>query len=239
MAATDATPLPINAQAYRHYYYVYDSNGDPVAAPASHVVQASVDGAAFSGTGITGPTAVSDGLFYVEIDATRMTSSCTILKVTATGIKTLFITLYPVQNNDIPVNIQQINNNGAAANTLEADLVAGLALGSDITALNNISTAQVQTEVTNALNTYDPPTKTEMDAAFTALNDIAASDVWNHAILTGFPASRILRAIAALSAKLSGANTDTNVLREIDDSGVMLTVTVDPDGNRTAVVVAT
>src|SRR5690606_27532318 len=39
--------------------------------------------------------------------------------------------------------------------------------------------AEVQSEVTDALNAYDPPTNTEMQTAFNALNDLSASDVWS------------------------------------------------------------
>ena len=36
---------------------------------------------------------------------------------------------------------------------------------------------EVQSEVTDALNAYDPPTKTEMDNGFAALNDVSAAEV--------------------------------------------------------------
>lgn len=36
---------------------------------------------------------------------------------------------------------------------------------------------EVQSEVTDALNAYDPPTDAEMDAAFAALNDLSAAEV--------------------------------------------------------------
>lgn len=37
--------------------------------------------------------------------------------------------------------------------------------------------AEVQSEVTDALNAYDPPTKTELDAGFAALNDLSSIEV--------------------------------------------------------------
>lgn len=44
-------------------------------------------------------------------------------------------------------------------------------------ALNDLTTAQVNTEVDNALGDYDGPTKAEMDTGFAALNDLSAAQV--------------------------------------------------------------
>lgn len=62
------------------------------------------------------------------------------------------------------------------------------AAGAGLTAIpwNSDWDAEVQSECTDALNAYDPPTKAEMDTAHSttdgkidALNNIAASDVWD------------------------------------------------------------
>ncbi len=47
--------------------------------------------------------------------------------------------------------------------------VSGLATSAEITALNDLSAAQVQTAVGTALGTYDVPTKTELDSAVSPL----------------------------------------------------------------------
>lgn len=51
--------------------------------------------------------------------------------------------------------------------------------GAGLTAVpwNSAWDAEVESECTDALNTYDPPTKTEMDTGFSGLNDISTSDV--------------------------------------------------------------
>lgn len=46
-----------------------------------------------------------------------------------------------------------------------------------ITALQDISTAEVNTEVDSALSDYDAPTKAELDSGLAALNDVSAADV--------------------------------------------------------------
>jgi len=51
------------------------------------------------------------------------------------------------------------------------------AVADSITALNNLSAADVNAEVDTALADYDGPTNTEMNAAFAALNDLSAADV--------------------------------------------------------------
>jgi len=48
-----------------------------------------------------------------------------------------------------------------------------------VNALGTQAKSDVNIECQSALNSYDPPTKAEMDAAFAGLNDISADDVWN------------------------------------------------------------
>jgi hypothetical protein len=97
-----------------------------------------------------------------------------------------------LQTDDIPGAITALNDPTAAA---VADAVwdeakaghvgAGSfgeevqahALSTEISALNDISTAEVNTEVDTALADYDPPTKAELDSGFAALNDPTAASV--------------------------------------------------------------
>jgi hypothetical protein len=61
-----------------------------------------------------------------------------------------------------------------------AAIIATLgAAGAGLTALpwNAAWDAEVQSECTDALNAYDPPTKAELDAAMAALNDLSAAEV--------------------------------------------------------------
>ena len=51
----------------------------------------------------------------------------------------------------------------------------GTTIPNQITGLNNLSAADVNTEVDTALADYDAPTKAELDAGFAALNDLSAA----------------------------------------------------------------
>lgn len=129
---------------------------------------------------------------------------------------------------------------------------------SDIAALNDLSAAQVNTEVDTALTDYDAPTKAELDAGFAALNDITATDVWAAATRTltagtnlndlsttdilgmAYEGSedfqdflRLMRAV--LLGKTSGAGTGTENFRDAADSKNRVTSTIDGNGDRTAI----
>ncbi len=77
---------------------------------------------------------------------------------------------------------------GAGTRVLTAGTNIALAKGTGVTGFNDLSAAQVNSEVDTALADYDAPTKTEMDSAFAALNDLSATDVenavWNADITT-------------------------------------------------------
>jgi len=51
----------------------------------------------------------------------------------------------------------------------------GTTIPNQITALNNVSSADVTTACTSSLNTYDPPTKTEMDGVHTTTDALITS----------------------------------------------------------------
>ncbi len=95
-----------------------------------------------------------------------------------------------------PTNNRFTLNDGPGFNTSIGDIIliypADPTIGTDVTsvledtgatipaqisALNNLSAAQVNAEVDTALSDYDGPTKTELDAGFAALNDLSAADV--------------------------------------------------------------
>ncbi|HEU4752009.1 MAG TPA: hypothetical protein VFU47_02795, partial [Armatimonadota bacterium] len=87
---------------------------------------------------------------------------------------------------DLDDQLDAIKSDTAAilADTSEIGLAgAGLTeaggTGDQLTAVpwNAAWDAEVQSEATDALNAYDPPTKTEIDAGFAALNDLDATEV--------------------------------------------------------------
>jgi len=65
----------------------------------------------------------------------------------------------------------------AVFDQLYAASAPGAATPASISALNNLSAAQVNAEVDTALADYDAPTKAELDAGFAALNDLSAAEV--------------------------------------------------------------
>jgi hypothetical protein len=141
---------------------------------------------------------------------------------------------------EMDANSTKLINIEADTNELQTDDVPGL-----IAALNNISTAQVNTEVDTALADYDAPTKAELDSAIATLNNLSATDI-NAQMLdvlntdTLIDGKTIVQALqigtAILGGKVSGAGTGTEVFVGADGSTVRVTVTVDANGNRTAVV---
>ncbi len=142
------------------------------------------------------------------------------------------------------------------------------AAGAGLTAVpwNTAWAAQVESEATDALNAYDPPTKAELDtgtasvqAAITAastsvqtavsaastsvqtaisgLNDITVADILAGNIETE-TLQQVLRLMrAVLVGKSAGGGTATLEFQDRADSKARVTATVDADGNRTAVTV--
>lgn len=72
----------------------------------------------------------------------------------------------------------QAELDGIQADTEDLQTQIGVA-GAGLTAVpwNATWDAEVQSECTDALNAYDPPTDAEMDTAFAALNDITVADI--------------------------------------------------------------
>lgn len=115
--------------------------------------------------------------------------------------------------------------------------------GDQLTAVpwNSSWDAEVQSECTDALNAYDPPTKTEMDAGFSALNDPSAATIASTILaagdVDGYTVEETLKlCLAALAGKLSGASGTTITIRSAADDADRIVATVDSNGNRTAVV---
>lgn len=112
----------------------------------------------------------------------------------------------------------------------------GTTIPAQITALNNISIDDVNTAVTNRLNLYDPPTKTEMDAGFAALNDVTAAEIWDAIVEGAYSYKDYMRLIGSVMfGKASGGNTTNIKFRDIADTKNRIDETVDAYGNRTSV----
>ena len=101
---------------------------------------------------------------------------------------------------------------------------AGVDISADIAAVKvDTAAVLVDTDVT-------------IPALIAALNDLSTTDIETIVIETGYTLKQTLQLIAAATAsKLSGAATNTNTIRSLDDSADRITATVDSDGNRSAV----
>ena len=67
--------------------------------------------------------------------------------------------------------------------------------------------------------------------------DTIAAQVWSQAIEAGLSAEEVTRIMfSVLTGKVSGAETGTERFRDVADTKDRLVVTVDDDGNRSAVV---
>ena len=106
MATTDARPYPKYATAYRHYFWLYDGDGDPQASAADLTAQVSIDGAAWT-TAAGAPVEIGEGLYYLELSTSETTcdSVSILVETSSTGVKSETATLYPTQDGDIEVDL--------------------------------------------------------------------------------------------------------------------------------------
>ena len=89
--------------------------------------------------------------------------------------------------------------------------------------------AEVQSECTDALNAYDPPTKAELDSGLAGLNDITADDVWDATSATLSTSFEVLidRIYQMTSNKMTvNESTGAAALRNVGDTGDIATGSV-------------
>ena len=108
MAATDATPLPIKAAAYRVTVPILDADGDLVTAAATLDSEVSKDGGTFADcTNEATEIATSSGMYFLDLTATEMTADtvAVIVKTGTAGAKTTPIVMYPQEDGDVNVDV--------------------------------------------------------------------------------------------------------------------------------------
>src|SRR5574343_71367 len=117
------------------------------------------------------------------------------------------------------------------------EVVTALGTGSTLTAIpwNAAWDAEVQSECTDALNAYDPPTAAELTSAVTAVK--LASDGLDAVVIeTGVNARQAMSVVLASAAGvLSGAATTSIAIKGGNVATTRIAATVDSDGNRSAV----
>jgi hypothetical protein len=149
MAATDAKIYPIKNQAYRATLVILDADGDPVSGATGLDSEVSKDGGTFADcTSEATEIATASGIYFLDLTATEMNADTVAVQVktTSSGAKTTVLVFYPLEDADIRVNAVQWA--GSATATTNVALKTTLAKTTDITGFNDISTANVQTELT-------------------------------------------------------------------------------------------
>ena len=117
MAASDATAIPIKNQAYRVTFPILDNDGDLVTGAAGLDTEISKDGGTFTDcTNEATEIATSSGMYYLDLTATEMNADTVaiIVKTSTTDAKTTPMVMYPAENGDIPVNVEQWNGTAVA-----------------------------------------------------------------------------------------------------------------------------
>ena len=95
------------------------------------------------------------------------------------------------------------------------------------------ATDQITAAATASLNTYDPPTKAEMDAGLAALNDIAASDVVTALTADGVAWDDFAAAVMAVLFGKASVSGSVVTYKKRDGTTGKVAVTHDASGNRT------
>ncbi|TVM02600.1 MAG: hypothetical protein CV087_09370 [Candidatus Brocadia sp. WS118] len=179
MAASDAKPYPKKNEAFRVTFPIFDDDGDLVSGAAGLDSEISKDGGTFTDcTNEATEIATSSGMYFLDLTATEMNADTVtiIVKTSTSGAKTTPIVLYPVEDGDIPVDVRQWM--GSAPNSLQSGRMDSYIGAKDsAVGLSTQEKADANAEMDTALADYDGPTKAELDAAQTAIqNDIAALD---------------------------------------------------------------
>jgi hypothetical protein len=148
MAATDATPIPVKNQAYRVTFPILDADGDLVTGATGLDSEVSKDAGTYTDcTNEATEIATASGTYYLDLTATEMNADTVaiIVKTTSSGAKTTPMVLYPNKTGGLSVNVTSWA--GTATGTGNVAIKNTLAKTTDITGFNDISTANVQTEL--------------------------------------------------------------------------------------------
>lgn len=203
MAASDAKPVPQKNVAYRVTFPILDADGDLVSGASALDSEVSKDGGTFADcTNEATEIATSSGVYYLDLTATEMNADTVaiIVKTSTSGAKTTTLVMYPEEAGDIRVNVTQWTGNTVTASSGNPDvniesmdndvitstkIAAGaIAKGDQLTGLNDLSAADVNTQVDTALTDihldhllaadYDPASKPGTATAL--LNELVESD---------------------------------------------------------------
>ena len=239
MATTDATPIPVKNQAYRVTFPILDADGDLVTAATALDSEVSKDAGTFVDcTNEATEIATSSGMYYLDLTATEMNADTVaiIVKTTSSGAKTTPMVLYPNKAGGLAVNVTAWA--GSATGTGNVAIKNTLAKTTDITGFNDITTANVQTELTTygalkpttAGRTLDVTTTGEAGvdwanigapATVVALSGTtvkAATDVTNPVTLTAaYDAAKVAASQASVNTIATYVDTEVASIKTVTD----------------------
>jgi len=158
MATTDAFYYPKSNTAYRVYFPIVDADGDLVGDASGLDSEISIDGATMADcTNEATWIASSAGSYYLELTATEMNSSCSIVEVNSTNGKETVLVFYPMGTDDygsttgvnvgsVQTAVDAINAGHAQASTLDTVLADTTHIASIQSAVDDIltDTADIQ-----------------------------------------------------------------------------------------------
>src|SRR3954470_14436745 len=111
MAATDASPLPVQNKAWRFTVRILDSTGSWVTGATGLGSEVSKDQGTFADcTNEATEIATSSGMYYLDLTSTEMNADCVavIVKTSTSGAKTTCLVFYPQETGDIKVDVQSL-----------------------------------------------------------------------------------------------------------------------------------
>lgn len=147
MATTDAKAFPFKNTAYRVTFPILDADGDLVAGATGLDSEISKDAGTFTDcTNEATQILTSSGIYYLDLTSTEMNADTVAVIVKSTEGKTTALVFYPLEAGDITANVVQWA--GTANTTSDIAIKTTLAKTTHITGFNDISTANVQTELT-------------------------------------------------------------------------------------------
>ncbi len=114
MAAADAMPIPKKNTAFRYYFTIRKKDSTIVTGWSGPDSERSLDGGTFADcTNEATEIATSSGIGFLDLTATEMNTSCTVIKVSVTNTNAVehIGFLYPqeLDGADILVDTQKIN----------------------------------------------------------------------------------------------------------------------------------
>jgi hypothetical protein len=201
---------------------------------------ASITGAVGSVTGnVGGNVAGSVGSVVATVSANLVSILGTALTETAGYLAAGFKKFFNVQTPVLTVaSVEQTKDTGTLHDFNPAsDTVASVTL---------VDTCTTNTDMrgTNGAYTGTPPTVNQIQSGLaktteiSALNNISVADILAAETESGLTLKHAMQIITALALKASGGGTTSITFRNYGDTKNRLSMTVDEDGNRTAVTVS-